>query len=54
MQPNNINDIIAILLDVFSSRQFMRRLSTAKANWLMIEPSEVVGKLIDFLKTLEK
>jgi hypothetical protein len=32
----------------------MRRLSTAKANWLMIEPNEVVGKLIDFLKTLEK
>lgn len=54
IQPNNINDIIAILSDVFSSRQFMRRLSTAKANWLMIEPSEVVGKLIDFLKTLKK
>ena len=54
IQPANIRDILAVLSDVFSSKQFMRRLSAAKANWLKIEPSEVTGRLIHFLETMNK
>lgn len=52
IQPKNIHDIVAVLTDVFASRQFMRRLSTTKANWLKADPSAVAIRLIDFLKTL--
>lgn len=52
IQPQNISEIIAALTDVFSSRQFMRRLSAARANWLQIVPAEATSKIIGFLRSL--
>ncbi len=52
IQPTNNGEIIAVLKDVFASRQFMRRLASARANWLQIEPDKATAAIIRFLETL--
>lgn len=52
IQPTNKSEIIAVLKDVFASRQFMRRLASARANWLQIEPDKATAAIIRFLETL--
>ncbi len=52
IKPTNINEVLDVLRDVFASRQFMRRLASAKANWLQIEPERATTRIIQFLKSL--
>ena len=52
IQPKNKDEIVTVLKDVFASRQFMRRLASARANWLQIEPEKATTKIIRFLETL--
>lgn len=52
IHPTNKDEIIAVLKDVFASRQFMRRLASARANWLQIEPDRATAAIIRFLETL--
>ena len=50
--PTNIDEIISVLKDVFASKQFMRRLASAKANWLKIAPAKATARIIQFLESL--
>jgi len=50
--PTNIAEIVGVLRDVFASLQFMRRLSSARANWLQIEPAKATARIIRFLESL--
>ena len=52
IQPKNKDEIVTVLKDVFASRQFMRHLASARANWLQIEPEKATAKIIRFLETL--
>jgi predicted nucleotidyltransferase component of viral defense system len=52
IQPTNKAEIVSVLKDVFASRQFMRRLASARANWLQIEPDKATSTIIRFLETL--
>lgn len=52
IEPTNILEVISVLKDVFASKQFMRRLASARANWLQIEPSQAITRIIQFLKSL--
>ena len=52
IQPTNKDEIIVVLKDVFASRQFIRRLASARANWLQIEPDKATAAIIRFLETL--
>ena len=52
IQPRNKDEIVSVLKDVFASRQFMRRLASARANWLQIEPDRATAAIICFLETL--
>ena len=52
IQPENKNEIVAVLKDIFASRQFMRRLTNSRANWLQIEPAKATASIIRFLETL--
>ena len=52
IQPKNKDEIVTVLKDVFASRQFMRRLASARANWLQIEPGKATAKIIRFLEAL--
>ena len=52
IQPTNKGEVVEVLKDIFASRQFMRRLASAKANWLQIEPSKATADLIQFLLRL--
>ena len=52
IQPTNRDEIVSVLKDVFASRQFMRRLASARANWLQIEPDRATAAIICFLETL--
>ena len=50
--PANVAEVIAVLSDVFASRQFMRRLESARANWLQIDPVKATERIMRFLKSL--
>ena len=50
--PTSIGEIITVLRDVFASKQFMRRLSSAKANWLQIAPAKAAVRILQFLESL--
>ncbi len=52
IQPKSKDEIVAALKDVFASVQFMRRLASARANWLHIEPRKATDKIIRFLTGL--
>ena len=52
IEPTNVNDVVEVLKDVFASKQFMRRLASAKANWLQIEPAKATMRIIQFLESL--
>ena len=52
IEPTNIGGIISVLRDVFASKQFMRRLASAKANWLQIAPAKATAHIIQFLESL--
>ena len=52
IQPKSKEEIVTVLKDVFASRQFMRRLANARANWLQIEPGKATAKIIRFLESL--
>ena len=52
IQPTNKDEIVAVLKDVFASRQFMRRLASARANWLQIEPDEAAASIVRFLESI--
>lgn len=50
--PTNVTEVIAVLSDVFASRQFMRRLESARANWLQIDPVHATERIMRFLESL--
>ena len=50
--PTNVGEVIVVLSDVFASRQFMRRLESAKANWLQIDPVKATERIMRFLESL--
>ena len=50
--PVNMAGTVEVLKDVFASVQFMRRLESARANWLQIEPAEATARIIRFLESL--
>lgn len=52
IHPSSIREIVDVLKDVFSSQQFMRRLASAKANWVQIDPNAATKRIIDFLESL--
>lgn len=52
IQPADKGEVVAVLKDVFASRQFMRRLASARFNWLQIEPEKATAKIIRFLEAL--
>ena len=52
IEPTNIGEIITVLRDVFASKQFMRRLSSARANWLQIAPAKATVRILQFLESL--
>ena len=52
VSPTNIGEVIAVLSDVFASRQFMRRLESARANWLQIDPVNATERIMRFLESL--
>lgn len=52
IRPTNKDEIVSVLKDVFASRQFMRRLANARANWLQIAPDKATASIIRFLETL--
>lgn len=52
IEPTNIGETITVLRDVFASKQFMRRLSSARANWLQIAPEKATVRILQFLESL--
>ena len=50
--PTNVGEIVVVLRDVFTSRQFMRRLASAKANWLQTDPVKATERIVRFLELL--
>lgn len=50
--PTNVGEIVVVLRDVFTSRQFMRRLASAKANWLQTDPVKATERIVRFLESL--
>ena len=50
--PTNVGEIVVVLRDVFTSRQFMRRLASARVNWLQIEPDEAAESIVRFIESL--
>ncbi len=52
IQPQSSKDVVAVLKDVFASRQFMRRLANARANWIQVDPSKATARIIKFLDSL--
>ena len=53
MKENSIDDIIRRLRRTFSDRGFMGTLANRKMNWMQINPSEAISKLLAFMATLE-
>jgi len=49
IQPTSKDEVIDVLKDVFASKQFIRRLASAKANWLQMEPSKAIERIMQFL-----
>ena len=52
--PVDIDEVIEVVKDVFASQQFMRRLASARANWLQIEPIKATTRIIQFLESLHE
>lgn len=52
IQPTSKDEIVSVLKDVFASQQFMRRLASARANWLQIAPETATSTIIRFLEAL--
>ena len=49
-EAKNKSDVIDSLERTFASRQYLRRLHDAKANWLQVEPERVMAAIIRFLR----
>ncbi len=52
IQPRDIADVVAVLKDVFASRQFMRRLANTRVNWIRVDPTMATQRIIGFLESL--
>lgn len=51
-QPKTRAEVVAVLKDVFASRVFMRRLASAKANWVQVNPEVATKELVNFVASL--
>ena len=53
IRPRNSAEVVAVLNDVFASRQFMRRLANTRVNWIQVDPSRATKRIIGFLESLQ-
>ena len=53
IMPRNAAEVVAVLKDVFASRQFMRRLANTSVNWIQVDPIEATQRIIGFLESLK-
>ena len=54
MRENTLDDVVRRVSDTFSSRRYVRLLSTSKKNWLEANIPEVLQRILDFLQSLDK
>ncbi len=47
---NNINDIVKRLKKILHNKNYLKKLNTAKNNWLEVPIDDVAKNVLDFLK----